>query len=126
MEVNPLTIVKTRVNAIPWFIRKKGSCYECYATMFARNPDAAKCVTLCKKSRFAYIESFVHSPNSFFMTRSELVLVLDFGAQYAQLIARRVRELGVYSELYPFDIPLEKIRALRPKGIILSGSPHSV
>lgn len=59
------------------------------------------------------------------MTHSELVLVLDFGAQYAQLIARRVRELGVYSELYPFNISLDKIKSLRPKGIILSGSPHS-
>ncbi len=59
------------------------------------------------------------------MTHSELVLVLDFGAQYAQLIARRVRELGVYSEVYPFDIPLDKIKSLSPKGIILSGSPHS-
>ncbi len=60
------------------------------------------------------------------MTHSELVLVLDFGAQYSQLIARRVRELGVYSELVPFNTPLEKIKALAPKGIIFSGSPHSV
>jgi len=60
------------------------------------------------------------------MIRSELVLVLDFGAQYSQLIARRVRELGVYSELLPFDTPVEKIRALKPKGIIFSGSPYSV
>ena len=59
------------------------------------------------------------------MTHSELVLVLDYGAQYAQLIARRVRELGVYSELYPFNVSLDKIRSLKPKGIILSGSPHS-
>ena len=59
------------------------------------------------------------------MSHPELVLVLDFGAQYAQLIARRVRELGVYSELYPFNISLEKIRSLNPRGIILSGSPHS-
>ncbi len=59
------------------------------------------------------------------MPHSELVLVLDFGAQYAQLIARRVRELGVYSELYPFNISLEKIKTLNPKGIILSGSPYS-
>jgi GMP synthase (glutamine-hydrolysing) len=59
------------------------------------------------------------------MTDSELILVLDYGAQYAQLIARRVRELGVYSELYPFNISLEKIKALNPKGIILSGSPYS-
>jgi len=60
------------------------------------------------------------------MTHSELVLVLDFGAQYAQLIARRVRELGVYSELYPFNISIDTIKDLNPKGIILSGSPHSI
>jgi len=72
----------------------------------------------------SYISSVQTLLNGF-MTHSEFVLVLDFGAQYAQLIARRVRELGVYSELYPFNIPLEKIKALNPKGIILSGSPHS-
>lgn len=60
------------------------------------------------------------------MTHTELILVLDFGAQYAQLIARRVRELGVYSELYPFSISIDKIKELNPQGIILSGSPHSV
>ena len=59
------------------------------------------------------------------MIHKELVLVLDYGAQYSQLIARRVREAGVYSELHPCTIPLERIRALGPKGIILSGSPHS-
>jgi GMP synthase (glutamine-hydrolysing) len=59
------------------------------------------------------------------MTHAETVLILDYGSQYSQLIARRVRELGVYSELHPFNIPLEKIRALKPKGLILSGSPHS-
>ncbi len=59
------------------------------------------------------------------MTHSDLILVLDYGAQYAQLIARRVRELAVYSELHPFNISIETIRKLKPKGIILSGSPHS-
>ncbi|MBI4535896.1 MAG: glutamine-hydrolyzing GMP synthase, partial [Ignavibacteriae bacterium] len=59
------------------------------------------------------------------MSHSELILVLDYGAQYAQLIARRVRELGVYSELHPYDLSLEKIRELTPRGIILSGSPYS-
>lgn len=59
------------------------------------------------------------------MTHSEIVIILDYGAQYSQLIARRVREVGVYSELHPFNISLEKIRELKPKGIILSGSPHS-
>ncbi|MEW6509448.1 MAG: glutamine-hydrolyzing GMP synthase [Bacteroidota bacterium] len=59
------------------------------------------------------------------MMYRELVLVLDYGSQYSQLIARRVRELGVYSELRPFSIPLDVIRSLNPKGIILSGSPYS-
>lgn len=56
----------------------------------------------------------------------ERVLVLDFGAQYGQLIARRVRECRVYSELIPYDTPVEEIRALEPAGIILSGGPRSV
>lgn len=54
------------------------------------------------------------------------ILVLDFGGQYTHLIARRVRELGVYSEILPFDAPLERIRKLSPEGIILSGGPASV
>jgi len=56
----------------------------------------------------------------------ELILILDFGSQYTQLIARRVREQGAYSEIKPFNFPLEKIKALSPKGIILSGGPASV
>jgi GMP synthase (glutamine-hydrolysing) len=56
----------------------------------------------------------------------EKILVLDFGSQYTQLIARRVRESKVYSEIYPYNIPLEKIIAFKPKGIILSGGPSSV
>jgi len=56
----------------------------------------------------------------------ERILILDFGSQTTQLIARRVRESHVYCEIHPFNIPLEKIRAFRPKGIILSGSPSSV
>ncbi len=54
------------------------------------------------------------------------ILILDFGAQYTQLIARRVRELGVYCEIYPWDVADEEIRAFHPKGIILSGGPESV
>jgi GMP synthase (glutamine-hydrolysing) len=54
------------------------------------------------------------------------VLVLDFGAQYAQLIARRVRECHVYSEIVPFDVSVEALRARRPAGLILSGGPASV
>ncbi|HUS64663.1 MAG TPA: glutamine-hydrolyzing GMP synthase [Kofleriaceae bacterium] len=58
------------------------------------------------------------------MTR-DLVLILDFGSQYTQLIARRVRELKVYSEIHPFNLPLAKIREMRPKAVILSGGPSS-
>lgn len=54
------------------------------------------------------------------------VLVLDFGGQYSQLIARRVRECGVYSELLPHDISLDALRERKPNGIILSGGPASV
>ena len=54
------------------------------------------------------------------------ILILDFGSQYTQLIARRVRECRVYSEIHPYDTPLEKVRSLSPKGIILSGGPASV
>ena len=56
----------------------------------------------------------------------DTVLVLDFGAQYGQLIARRVRECRVYSELVPHDLPIERIKAYATKGIILSGGPMSV
>lgn len=56
----------------------------------------------------------------------ELLLILDFGSQYTQLIARRVREQGVYCEIHPFNIPVEEILRKSPKGIILSGGPSSV
>ncbi|OUQ59686.1 GMP synthase (glutamine-hydrolyzing) [Tyzzerella sp. An114] len=56
----------------------------------------------------------------------ELVIVLDFGGQYNQLIARRVRECNVYCEVKPYTMPLEEIKALNPKGIIFTGGPNSV
>ncbi len=58
--------------------------------------------------------------------RHEMIIVLDFGGQYNQLIARRVRECNVYCEVHPYNISLEKIRALNPKGIIMTGGPNSV
>lgn len=54
------------------------------------------------------------------------ILILDFGSQYSQLIARRVRELGVYCELHPYDMPSEAIALFAPSGIILSGGPETV
>lgn len=56
----------------------------------------------------------------------EKILILDFGSQYTQLIARRVRECRVYCEIVPYNIGIEKIKENKPKGIILSGSPSSV
>ncbi|HEY6121190.1 MAG TPA: glutamine-hydrolyzing GMP synthase [Pyrinomonadaceae bacterium] len=56
----------------------------------------------------------------------ETVIILDFGSQYTQLIARRIREAGVYCEILPFDTPLDQIWARKPKGLIFSGGPSSV
>lgn len=56
----------------------------------------------------------------------EMVIVLDFGGQYNQLIARRVRECNVYCEIHPYSISIEKIREMNPKGIIFTGGPNSV
>ena len=58
--------------------------------------------------------------------KNELVIVLDFGGQYNQLIARRVRECNVYCEVKPYTMPLEEIKSLNPKGIIFTGGPNSV
>lgn len=60
------------------------------------------------------------------MNHSERIIILDFGSQYTQLIARKVRECGVFAELHPYTISEEALAALQPKGIILSGSPFSV
>src|SRR4029078_11282809 len=56
----------------------------------------------------------------------QTILVLDFGSQYTQLIARRLRELSVYSEIVPFNTPPDTLRGRNPAGIILSGGPSSV
>ncbi len=68
----------------------------------------------------------VPEPPSETAVTNDEVLVLDFGGQYSQLIARRVRECGVFSELLPHHAALEEIRARRPRGLILSGGPASV
>jgi GMP synthase (glutamine-hydrolyzing), C-terminal domain or B subunit/GMP synthase (glutamine-hydrolyzing), N-terminal domain or A subunit len=58
--------------------------------------------------------------------KNELIIVLDFGGQYNQLIARRVREENVYCEVHPYTLSLEKIKEMKPKGIIFTGGPNSV
>jgi len=66
--------------------------------------------------------SAAHHPN----IHADRILILDFGSQYTQLIARRVREIGVYCELHPYDMDEQAIREFAPRGIILSGGPESV
>ena len=68
----------------------------------------------------------VETPPSVPAVATETVVVLDYGGQYSQLIARRVREYGVFSELLPHHVAVEEVRKRRPKGIILSGGPSSV
>ncbi|MHA1649069.1 MAG: glutamine-hydrolyzing GMP synthase [Candidatus Helarchaeota archaeon] len=60
------------------------------------------------------------------MNQPDTILVLDFGGQYTHLIARRIRELSVYSEVLPFNVKLDRIKSFKPKGIILSGGPQSI
>jgi GMP synthase (glutamine-hydrolysing) len=80
----------------------------------------------------AYLETALHAPTAHphddraDAAEPDSVVVLDFGSQFAQLIARRVRELNVYSELIPHDTPWAEIERRRPKAIILSGGPNSV
>ena len=54
------------------------------------------------------------------------IIILDFGSQYTQLIARRIREIGVFSVVLPYDVDMDKIKSLNPAGIILSGGPETV
>lgn len=60
------------------------------------------------------------------MEHIDKVIILDFGSQYTQLIARRIREAGVYSEIHPYNISLEKLKELNPKALVFSGGPASV
>ncbi len=89
-------------------------------------------------SFMAIDESFIPAGNTSLLTKessaqsseqeiaTETVVILDFGSQYSELIARRVRELKVYSEVLPYNVSVEKLRLMNPKGIILSGGPASV
>ena len=56
----------------------------------------------------------------------DIIIILDFGGQYTHLITRRIRDLGVYAEIRPFNVDLEQLKDINPKAIILSGGPGSV
>ncbi len=73
-----------------------------------------------------HIKRFSFSKKELLMEHKEKVLVIDFGGQYNQLVARRVRENHVYCEITSYKTPLEKIKEMNPKGIILTGGPNSV
>jgi len=60
------------------------------------------------------------------LKKADTIVILDFGGQYTHLIARRIREFSVYSEILSHDVSLDRLRTLEPKGIILSGGPSSV
>ncbi len=79
--------------------------------------------TLCA---FAYLRQNSYERSNLLSKSFETVIILDFGSQYTQLIARRIRELGVYCEIHPFDTPITLIRRQNPMGVILSGGPSSI
>jgi GMP synthase (glutamine-hydrolysing) len=102
----------------------------------SRRSAAAEAVTQDKAERVHVPERSVpgadpeievaRTPETAPLVATEQVLVLDFGGQYSQLIARRIRECGVFSELLPHDIPIEEIKRRAPRGLVLSGGPASV
>src|SRR5690606_7440887 len=61
-----------------------------------------------------------------YITMTQGIIILDFGSQYNQLIARRIREFGVYTEIIPYNTPISEINEHDPKGIILAGGPSSI
>lgn len=75
---------------------------------------------------FELVNGGSHMPGKSELHNQEMIVVLDFGSQYNQLITRRIREFGVYSELHPHTITADEIKAMNAKGIILSGGPNSV
>ncbi|HLD40578.1 MAG TPA: GMP synthase (glutamine-hydrolyzing), partial [Candidatus Omnitrophota bacterium] len=74
-----------------------------------------------KKRKIVHTKAAVKPP-----VKREMVLVLDFGSQYTQLIARRARENHVYSQIVPYNISAQEISEIAPRGLILSGGPASV
>ena len=88
--------------------------------------SAVRLLFIFRWGKFFLAFSFGTGNLSVFPADMEQVVILDFGSQYTQVIARRIREAKVFSTILPFDTPLAEIAALKPKGIILSGGPSSV
>jgi GMP synthase (glutamine-hydrolysing) len=98
------------------------SHHPCLATQLKADIRFLTLLTFCPKGLFMN----ALNPSLAGHAHADRILILDFGSQVAQLIARRVREAAVYCELHPYDMPLDAIRAFAPKAIILSGGPNSV
>lgn len=95
-------------------------------TVNIRNKSSdARFQTSDAKSDICYLKSEIFQTNQS-SNMNNGIIILDFGSQYNQLIGRRIREMGVYSEILPYNTPLQDILAKQPKGIILSGGPSSV
>ncbi len=80
----------------------------------------------CNAKRRSYMHYVWRIRKAGLEMNKEIIVVLDFGGQYNQLIARRVRECNVYCEVHPYNMDLEKLKAMNPKGIIFTGGPNSV
>src|SRR5215467_10417756 len=92
---------------------------DCRQSIFRNTPPAARCDA--RRRRPLERREMKHDVN----IHTDKILILDFGAQYTQLIARRVREIGVYCEIWAWDHDPAEIARFAPKGIILSGGPES-
>src|SRR5205085_3273889 len=90
------------------------------------NIGHADCTLRCRRTRTGVRERDRVTNDMAAPDHDEVIPILDFGSQYAQLIARRVREKGVYSELVRPNIAADELKKLKPRGIILSGGPNSV
>lgn len=111
---------------------------ESYSSYFARKLDSAFLFFLVAEASFLFFIYFFNCSKNYcklheikkevaaLSGKQDMIVVLDFGSQYNQLITRRIREFGVYSELHPHTITVEEIKKLNPKGIIFSGGPNSV
>lgn len=85
-----------------------------------------KNIMICRNGRSFIGNNKIKNEQEDTSLKRETVIVLDFGGQYNQLIARRVRECNVYCEIYSYKTDIEKIKEIQPKGIIFTGGPNSV
>ncbi len=103
------------------YLRQQYDCYSSHAVQ-ACDHKSWKLIRSYKLMKYGSQHKIIGG----ILVEKEMIIVLDFGGQYNQLIARRVRECNVYCEVHPYTLPLEKIKEMNPKGIIFTGGPNSV